>query len=265
LRDLIALGGAWGYEAVEFPAQAALTASFAGELKELSHLCRELLVEPYACSGAIPLDDVRPADLMCEDASFAAALGTMEDRLGAARELGARIATVSLGPATPPAGLESGRATACERLARVCDVARRCGLAVAVEFTTARATPSRPRLYDSIAEFLQLLATADPETHVVADTWHWTNLGASWDDLKLLRDSRIALMHISDFPAFARPPLADSRRLLPGEGVLDIGAIMRATEQAAVTSIEVFSDDLRAMSPGAICAKLHRAWLAVTS
>jgi sugar phosphate isomerase/epimerase len=264
LAELITIAGHWHYEAFEFPAQAALIAHSAGELDELKGLCRRLSVEPYACSGAIPLDGVRPAELMCEADAFATAMSTMETRLTAARALGASVATLTVGPRVPQGAAADVRTEACERLALVCNIAQRCDLRVAVEFTGASSSSANsPLLYDSIDDFLELIAMADVSNRVVVDIWHWFNRGAKWGDLERLRAETVALIHISDVPADGKPPLENTRRLLPGEGILDVKAFIRRLACDAVTSIEVFDEGLRSLDQQAVCAKLDAAWRVV--
>lgn len=259
LDELIEVAGRWGYDAVEFPAQSACSLGEMGALDELQIRCHELGVNPYACSGALALDDMRPADLMCEPEVYKTAKRGMERRLAAAWELGAKLAIVTMGPHCLPGTREAACDEACERLATVSGAAGRCGLKVAVEFTGVQLA-SPPRLYNSIGEFLDLTAKVDLQLGIVFDTWHWFNSGWNRSDVVRLCARTIPLIHLNDAHKGARPPLPDQARLLPGKGALGIFRIMDLLPTEAVVSIEVFDDGLRALSPDEACRKLDRAW-----
>lgn len=115
------------------------------------------------------------------------------------------------------------------------------GVGVAVEFL-----PNRD--VSSIGHVLELAERAGtPSLGVMVDTWHFFRGPSSWDDLTGLPLERLPFVQFDD----AAPLVSDDlgyelmeRRLLPGEGELDLGRfveVLRNRGWDAVVSVEVLS------------------------
>jgi sugar phosphate isomerase/epimerase len=98
-----------------------------------------------------------------------------------------------------------------------------------------------------------------PNGGVMLDTWHHFRSGVGNEALRAAAP-RVFSVQISDAPAEAEPdPVAETlhRRLLPGEGAIDLRAILRVLREAgspAPIGVEVFSDELATL-PAALAAR----------
>lgn len=100
----------------------------------------------------------------------------------------------------------------------------------------------------------QIVRGADqPNSGITLDVWHYFR--GSPDDrlLRTIPGDRILAVQLSDAPALAEPDLVQATlhdRLLPGDGELDLDAVLAALEHTGVLcpiGVEVFSDALRAL------------------
>jgi sugar phosphate isomerase/epimerase len=100
---------------------------------------------------------------------------------------------------------------------------------------------------------------------LLVDAWHVFRGGESLADVAALDGGRIALVHVDDGAA---EPLADGtyegrfHRLVPGTGAFDLDGFFAALDAAGYdgpVSVEVLSDDLRALPPAEAAACLHRS------
>jgi len=185
---------------------------------------RGLHVEAVECMSLWPAGaDAAEADAraICEVAQF----------------LGARyVVAVCLSPEMEPAGGAQG-------LRRAADVAAEYGLEVCLEWLPGTAVPS-------LAEGWQLIQlSAATNVGFTLDALHWQCQpgGPDWATLGSLPADSIRFLQLSD----CRLPLADgviepSRRLLPGEGNIDLTRLLgelRRHGMVPVPSVEVFDEE----------------------
>lgn len=79
---------------------------------------------------------------------------------------------------------------------------------------------------------------------VVIDTFHWALGDGSLLDLRACDPARIAVVHVNDSPVEDLSRLGDADRVLPGEGVLELGGFYRTLREIGydgVLSVELFS------------------------
>jgi len=136
-----------------------------------------------------------------------------------------------------------------ERLASLCDRAAEHGLRVQVEFIPFSGIPT-------LREAWELVRRADrTNAGIVFDTWHWYR---GDNDEALLREipgDRIFAVQVSDGPSSGEEDLLDEclhRRLLPGEGEMDLTRVLRLLRDSGATpsyGVEVFSDALLEQDP----------------
>lgn len=186
-----------------------------------------------------------PLDRMTDPAAFRPAIE-------AGAELGAR--RVSVAGDDPDPGIVA------QKMAALCDVAAPLGMAVDIEFM-----PFRP--VAGLADALEVVARARrPNAHVLVDALH---VFRSHSDLALLArapSATIGGFQLCDAAAVApegRVALAEearTRRLLPGDGALDLRALIAALPVAAPLAIEVpLAGRFPSMQPAARLAALARA------
>ena len=66
---------------------------------------------------------------------------------------------------------------------------------------------------------------------LLLDVWHWHHAGATVDDILHAGKARIVVVHLSDSAGIPPEEVRDNRRLLPGEGVIDLAGFFRALKQ----------------------------------
>jgi sugar phosphate isomerase/epimerase len=109
---------------------------------------------------------------------------------------------------------------------------------------------------------LELADAIGPNVGLLVDSFHAHTSNTPWEYFAALPAARIVLAHLNDAPDVPLHQQKDGRRLLPGEGILDLNAFMNALRTAGYdgpVSVEVFSDELRAMDPAEAA---RRAWAA---
>jgi sugar phosphate isomerase/epimerase len=106
---------------------------------------------------------------------------------------------------------------------------------------------------------------------VAIDAWHWFR-SATPSDLSTLRTipgAKVLGIQLDDAPAEPEANLMSAtlhQRLLPGDGAIDLAALLvalRAIGAAAPIGVEVFSDALHALGPVAAAARAADATRAV--
>jgi sugar phosphate isomerase/epimerase len=142
-----------------------------------------------------------------------------------------------------------------DKLAEMCDLAHPFGIAVDLEFMPFRAV-------QSLAHAVEVVRRADrPNAHILVDALHVFRSGSSLSLLGSLDPALLGTFQICDAPAMA-PPREDlitearTRRLLPGEGGLDLKSLIDALPQIPF-GIEVpLASQYPHLDPGARLALL---------
>jgi sugar phosphate isomerase/epimerase len=163
-------------------------------------------------------------------------------------DVASRAGAASVIAATLAAEVPSLR-DAAARLAQLCDLAAERGVAISYEFLPTTAVPN-------IAGAARLLDAVDRDNFgLVLDTWHWF-LQPGGPDISTLRSippERIHILQLNDAPTDIGDDWVQATmtaRLLPGEGVIDTGALLDALDAMSGSPViisEVFSDHLRSL------------------
>lgn len=158
-----------------------------------------------------------------------------------------------------PAGM--ARQTIKRRLRSCVEVLRERGLTFAVEAVSPlhRRTQRRNPLIWTLDGALSLAEELGPDVGVVLDSWHWHHANESVAVLQQAK-GRAKHVHIADAPAIPAEAIRDDRRLLPGQGVVDLHAFrsaLRAIEYDGFVSLEISGYDCAAMDP-VDCARRAR-------
>ncbi|MEC9434725.1 MAG: TIM barrel protein [Pseudomonadota bacterium] len=105
-----------------------------------------------------------------------------------------------------------------------------------------------------------------PSVGLIVDSFHTLGRGIDPDTIRRIPGDRIFFVQLADAPRIDMDLLYWSRhfRCMPGEGDLDVAGFMRAvaaTGYAGPLSLEVFNDQFRGGSPGAIAVDGRRSLL----
>lgn len=109
---------------------------------------------------------------------------------------------------------------------------------------------------------LELADAIGPNAGLLVDSFHCHTSGTTFEHLAQIPAQRIVLAHLNDAPNVPPTAAEDSKRLLPGDGIIDLNAFMAALAKAGYAgpvSLEVFNADLRKLPPADAAKK---AWAA---
>lgn len=159
-----------------------------------------------------------------------------------AAELGAsRVSCLGYEPSRGPGAMAPGAEA--ERFARLADTAAEFGLLVGIEFMAFRSIPSLGAAAHLLAE------TGAPNGRIVLDALHVQRTGATVEQVAALPPRFVSHLQICDAAALA-PPLdalaeeARGARLLPGDGVIPLRALIDALPEGTPLSLEIPVADL---------------------
>ncbi|HUB26471.1 MAG TPA: sugar phosphate isomerase/epimerase family protein [Tepidisphaeraceae bacterium] len=115
---------------------------------------------------------------------------------------------------------------------------------------------------------LELASDVGGQCGLLVDSFHLHAAGEPMSVLTQIPAERVVLVHLNDAPAGPLDSIQDGKRVLPGEGVIDLpgflGGLAKIGYRGPV-SLEVFSDTLRAMPAKQAAAKAWSATMATVS
>ena len=136
-----------------------------------------------------------------------------------------------------------------EAFGKLCERAAAHGLLVHLEFLPWTEISDVGSALDVVER------AGHPAGGVMLDTWHHFRSGADAHRLREIPAERIFAVQLSDAPGQAEDDLVEEtlrRRLLPGEGDIDLVEVVDTLDQIGATAplgVEVFSDELLLLSP----------------
>lgn len=138
------------------------------------------------------------------------------------------------------------------RLRKCAVILRDHGISLGIEFVGPHCKGTNK--YDYVGDLGTALRVGEAldidGTGVLFDSFHWFTSGGTSDQLLKVPANRITLVHINDAPDKDRLAQVDSERLLPGEGVIDLSAMLnglKAIKYEGYVSVEVFSKELTSL------------------
>jgi sugar phosphate isomerase/epimerase len=140
------------------------------------------------------------------------------------------------------------------RLRRVAALLKDHGMRLGLEFVgpkTSRAE-GNPFIHD-MPGMLALCRDIDPAVcGLLLDSYHWYASGATVQDIAALKSRQVVHVHINDAHPGPVDSLIDMKRLLPGDGAIDLAGFLRALEDIGYlgpVSVETFDERLRELGP----------------
>jgi sugar phosphate isomerase/epimerase len=151
-----------------------------------------------------------------------------------------------------------------QRLRRIAEVLAGHGLRFGLEFVAPYHLRQRWRheFIFTPGQMLELAAEVGENAGLLVDCFHVHAAGDTWKRVAEIPASKIVLAHLNDAPNVPLAEIDDGKRLLPGDGAIDLPAFISALKTSGYdgpVSLEVFSDDLRAMPP---LEAAKKAWAA---
>lgn len=175
--------------------------------------------------------------------------GTPEKFIALGADMGARTVSV-----VELLGMEWDPASQVPAFAAICDRAAEHGMTVAIEHVPVGAVRDFARARELVERCER------PNAGIMVDTWHFFRSGSSLDDLANCPGALIHSIQLNDALATPEADLNAGmmRRLLPGEGELDLKGFMQALSASgtiAPIGVEVFSPELDAMDTESAMAR----------
>jgi sugar phosphate isomerase/epimerase len=137
------------------------------------------------------------------------------------------------------------------------------GLRLGLEFVTPyhlrRANPHEFIYTPGL--MLELADAIGPNVGLLIDAWHMHHSATPMSQIAQIPAKKIVLCHLNDSPQLPPEEILDSRRLLPGEGVIDLAGFFRNLQEAGYTgpvSLEAFHV-VKDLPPKEAA---HKAWAA---
>ncbi len=150
-------------------------------------------------------------------------------------------------------GASAERAAIVDAFAALCEGAARHGLQVKLEFTPWSAIPDAASAWEIVR------ASGADNAGLMIDSWHHFRGANDLAQIAALPGERVWGVQLNDAPAEPAPePLPQESmhaRLLPGEGDIDLIALVRTLDTigcVAPFGAEVFSDDFAALTPAEV-------------
>jgi sugar phosphate isomerase/epimerase len=251
LEPLIEAAGAAGLGAVTLTAGMYEASRAAGTSDAaLRRLLAEHGVRVYAIDPLISVlpGTPRPADVPAENRAYFEF--TEERCYQAAAALEAETINLAHFGGSP---VREAQFVDC--LGPVAERARRHGVRLTVEFLPESAIP------DLTAAQRIVTAVGAANLGMMLDTWHFARTGGTPEQLAAVPRGLISALQISDRreppPGTVYTPMGG--RLLPGEGELPLVPMLQGLlgrDPGLTVGVEVFSDELRALSPTEIAARV---------
>ena len=138
-------------------------------------------------------------------------------------------------------------AAAATDFAWLCDLARRFGVRVALEFLGGAQQVKDVRTAWQIVE-----AVNAPNGGLLIDTFHFYKGGSDLADLEAVTGEKVFLVHVNDCPELPRAEMEDRHRVFPGAGDLPldaIAAVLLDKGYAGFFSLELFNEDYWEQDP----------------
>jgi sugar phosphate isomerase/epimerase len=219
--EFVRLAGKLGYGGVDVNLGAARKAG--------GDATRALLAEAKVRPGItnLPLQFAAP-----DDAAFQEGLKQLDESARFAADIGCARMMAVLSPSSP-VPKDERRKFLEDRLTAVAEVLQRSTIRLGLEFLGPLMFRTRgPHQFIwTLPETVALAQECGPNIGATLDAWHWHHSGGTTAEILAAGKSRIVHIHVSD--AKPQPPedVRDNQRLMPGEGIIDLGGFFQALQK----------------------------------
>jgi sugar phosphate isomerase/epimerase len=199
---------------------------------------RKLFTDLKLVPTIVNLPMARPFPFAGDDAAFAEALKPLADDAAFTAAVGCTKMMVVL-PASTTLTRAEQRKIAVGRLAAIAEILQKAGIRLGIEFLgplyfrTGRAGgPTVEPFIWNMPDAVALAKDAGTNVGAILDAWHWHHSGSTVADITAAGAARIVHVHVSDARAMPAEDVRDNMRLMPGEGIIDLGGFFQALKQA---------------------------------
>lgn len=205
---------------------------------------RALLAELNIRASIVNLPMKEPLD--ADEGAFKAQLPKLAEDAAFCQAIGCRNFQFVLRPTTGGASKEERWKIVRDRFAAIGEVLAKHDMRMGLEFlgplvfrtrpssggaaSSGSTAPPVPFVW-TLPETLKLCADSAPNIGVTLDAWHWYHSGGTVADVAAAPAARIVHVHVSDARTMPPEEVLDNMRLLPGEGVIDLGGFFKALRQ----------------------------------
>ena len=185
--------------------------------RDLGHVLHDAELIPVSMNGLEHVNLRTPAD-------FVQVKAECKQLASIAADCGCR--DIVIVPDPRPQGMSDAEivAQSADEVRELADTAAPFGVALAFEFLApANCSVRTLALTQKIVE-----RAARPNLGIVFDTFHFSVGGSAMTEITPAATRLIHLVHINDVESKPREAMTDADRLLPGEGVLPLDAMLRA-------------------------------------
>ncbi|HOZ46240.1 MAG TPA: sugar phosphate isomerase/epimerase family protein [Candidatus Hydrogenedentes bacterium] len=255
----VALAAKSGFEAVDADADHWTRWVERTSLDYVKHYCAE--------QGCVIGHGQMPVNFREDEATFEAGLAKLPAMCVVMKALGTRGMATWVRP-TAPGDVAEYRKMHVRRLKAVAAVLREHGLMLGLEFVAPKTkqVEGNPFVHD-MPGMLELCAEIDAEAcGLLLDSYHWYTSHAVVGDILKLEARQIVHVHINDAYPGPIDELLDLKRLLPGNGVIDLVSFLRALRTVGYdgpVSVETFDEELRRIGPEEAARRAGQATLAL--
>jgi len=195
-------------------------------------------------------------------AEFSAKEPRRREAMAFAQEIGATDALLfipSKGKLTPAQATE----TAVQRAGETADMAADYGIRIGLE------PIGKCDFFNTPSTVLPLIRKVKaPNLGLTIDLFHFFTGGCATEDLRRIPADRIFLIHMDDAPALPIAELDDSKRVLPGQGGMNVVEFIKTLDKMGYEgdlSVELFSKDLWSKEPEFVAKAAKKALDSVMS
>ncbi|OLT30495.1 hypothetical protein BJF79_09625 [Actinomadura sp. CNU-125] len=216
-------------------------------------------------SGAItPVHGGWSIRLHWERDRFEQALPEAIAEMEAVARLGSRSGALVLPRQRPDTGfLVPGREETLDRIGRVAAWAASFDLSLMLEFNGLHTFDRSDRGCRTLKETVELIrCLGSPNVGVLLDSYHWHASGGTAHEVAEIPADMPIFVHLNDAPDIRRHLLDDSLRQLPGDGCIDLPALLAALQWRGYEgplSVELKNRELHSRSPYEAARLAHRA------
>lgn len=223
-----------GFEAVEiFSLEPAREFAKAESIEELMSIFDSLSIKPvgFVLGGFV----------YASDAEFAEKVPGIRETMEFAGQIGAANALLFI-PSKGDRTEQEAREVAVRRIGDACDLASEYGLRIGLEPIGKADYLNAP---SSVYPLIQEIGATN--LFLTIDIFHFYTAGCATDDLRDIPGRAISLVHVDDAPDLPLSDLDDSKRLLPGDGSMEVAGFLGVLGKIGfdgALSVELFNRDL---------------------